>query len=389
MAEDASSTIPAREPTPSYPPTTAPTPPIPVERREDAPSLPLLGGINRTWRKLKGAPPLPLDDRGQVIQRVDRSSLADVMREDGVKVGFPWRRFFQWFVPVIITVWFFASRYTTIKTVLPMFFIWPLISLMSAARARRGDNVPLALRERMADASLLRAGRCAACGFSLRDIETQHDGCVVCPECSAAWHRDRWRYQRDDAAKLAGRGVECSVKTESAARQVDDRGALLPQPITKAPWLRQALKQPRAAQRTYLWPFIEHLRSARRSAAIWTLTPTVAFVLAVIAMIYAANTTVSDASILLFTVLVVFGVTVVIIARHVAQYFVDIRTIAIADGVCPACGSAIDTNASRDFDGCVSCASCASAWRVDDSGKPVKRHRTRATFAAASSARNV
>ena len=119
MTEDASSTIPAREPSPSYPPTTAPTPSIPVERREDAPSLPLLGGINRTWRKLKGAPPVPLDDRGQVIQRVDRSSLADVMREDGVKVGFPWRRFFQWFVPVIITVWFFASRYTTIKTVLP------------------------------------------------------------------------------------------------------------------------------------------------------------------------------------------------------------------------------------------------------------------------------
>lgn len=32
---------------------------------------------------------------------------------------------------------------------------------------------------------------CAACGYSLQDLNAEHDGCVVCPECSAAWLAER------------------------------------------------------------------------------------------------------------------------------------------------------------------------------------------------------
>lgn len=34
-------------------------------------------------------------------------------------------------------------------------------------------------------------GRCAACGYSLEDLTPKEDGCVVCPECNAAWLADR------------------------------------------------------------------------------------------------------------------------------------------------------------------------------------------------------
>lgn len=37
--------------------------------------------------------------------------------------------------------------------------------------------------------ALLQSGRCAACGYALSMLQAEADGCVVCPECSAAWKR--------------------------------------------------------------------------------------------------------------------------------------------------------------------------------------------------------
>jgi len=37
----------------------------------------------------------------------------------------------------------------------------------------------------------LEHGKCAGCGYELRDLPTENDGCVVCPECNAAWNADR------------------------------------------------------------------------------------------------------------------------------------------------------------------------------------------------------
>lgn len=35
--------------------------------------------------------------------------------------------------------------------------------------------------------SLLRATVCPSCGYSLRDVKREDDGCTICPECGAAW----------------------------------------------------------------------------------------------------------------------------------------------------------------------------------------------------------
>lgn len=34
---------------------------------------------------------------------------------------------------------------------------------------------------------LLREGRCVSCLHSLEGLSVESDGCVVCPECGAAW----------------------------------------------------------------------------------------------------------------------------------------------------------------------------------------------------------
>lgn len=34
-------------------------------------------------------------------------------------------------------------------------------------------------------------GRCAGCGYALQDLPTEPDGCIICPECNAAWQASR------------------------------------------------------------------------------------------------------------------------------------------------------------------------------------------------------
>ena len=45
----------------------------------------------------------------------------------------------------------------------------------------------------------LNHGLCPACAYTLKGLETQQDGCVVCPECSAAWKADRLSQHPSDS----------------------------------------------------------------------------------------------------------------------------------------------------------------------------------------------
>jgi hypothetical protein len=42
-------------------------------------------------------------------------------------------------------------------------------------------HVPVAIR------ICVKNGICSACGYSIKGLEPQDDGCTVCPECGAAW----------------------------------------------------------------------------------------------------------------------------------------------------------------------------------------------------------
>lgn len=42
--------------------------------------------------------------------------------------------------------------------------------------------------------SNVRAGRCPACAYPIGELEPEADGCVVCPECGAAWRVGDPRY---------------------------------------------------------------------------------------------------------------------------------------------------------------------------------------------------
>ena len=43
----------------------------------------------------------------------------------------------------------------------------------------------------------LRHGRCPACSYHLSGLQTESDGCFICPECSAAWNACRVVFSND------------------------------------------------------------------------------------------------------------------------------------------------------------------------------------------------
>lgn len=69
--------------------------------------------------------------------------------------------------------------------VLAVTVVWAIAAVMLRGRG------PVA--ERAAADVLLRRGMCASCLYPLESLTPASDGCLVCPECGAAWKRERVR----------------------------------------------------------------------------------------------------------------------------------------------------------------------------------------------------
>lgn len=343
-------------------------------------------GVTRAWRTLKGAPPAPLDDRGREVLRVEQATFVANMRESGLNVGRPyWTRILRWGLPALVIALILGSFVPALRPSIPLMLLPPVLTILIVTQSRRGENVPLALRERLTTASLLRAGRCAGCGFGLRGLEGP-EGLVTCPECGAAWHCDRWRIEHDATDSLATRAIRYDFRMQNAADQVDDRGALLDAPMTPRPrWLKGAMAD-KSSPPTHLAPFLAARRAAMRQVISWVAIPLVLFLFAGVAIAITATTDLSAYLPVLIAFFLGFGIIIIVVMKHVGRAHVDVRTLALTHAVCPACGGSIDPAVPRDFDGCIMCKCCASAWRYDELRKPAARHRARATFSTIHSA---
>lgn len=73
-----------------------------------------------------------------------------------------------------------------------MIFSPIFVSMLSLALAtgRAALGLGGALPGRMCRA-MLWTERCPACGYDLSSMDAHADGCIVCPECAAAWEADR------------------------------------------------------------------------------------------------------------------------------------------------------------------------------------------------------
>ncbi len=90
-----------------------------------------------------------------------------------------------------MTPWMFWLGFLIIPVVFSMIAWWLFLGKIRTARSTRIIEIYLA------------AGRCAACGYALADLVGEHDRCLVCPECNAAWLASRVGRNAGGAATTA------------------------------------------------------------------------------------------------------------------------------------------------------------------------------------------
>lgn len=219
----------------------------------------------------------------------------------------------------------------------------------------------------------LRRGVCAGCGYNLFGLETQGDGCVLCPECGAAWRADRIETAEpfDEAARptMLDRHRELLAPDLSLVRRrgFDDRGNRIE--LVPARLLRRAAADEAGFGARARSAAKEMRRSGRRArwlAAGFFVMIGAAFLLIELSMgVMLGPGPWRGVSLPMMLLpagfMVVFGV---VVAR--SELGVTARAVIDAAreaGVCAGCGGDLAGVAPAE-DGCTVCPSCGAAWRL-------------------------
>lgn len=251
---------------------------------------------------------------------------------------------------------------------------WALLGVLVAAPAAMNyftrETGERRYRREMA-ASYVAEGICASCGYSLRGLPDEPDGCVTCPECGAAWRESRivaptW----DEAAPTLPRGPVAPRRwfrwEESGASRTtgDAQGRLVPvADVRLSLWSAQrraAIGAERvAALRRRLWRMGLTWRAMVLIAALIPLSAVVSFatmwvrgtmhpgVLELAAMALAA----------------VIGV-MILLAGLLGSRFASLERVAreiAREGLCPTCGASMEGARAIGEDRAV-CAGCGATW---------------------------
>jgi hypothetical protein len=197
---------------------------------------------------------------------------------------------------------------------------------------------------------------CGNCGYDLRKLEREGDSCVVCPECGAAWHSDRFvladQEPKDSETlqKLLSRGGAGESESEC-----DDRGLMLDGPVKWPPrWIDSATTPPDAAARLST----EMQRRRRRWLSIAVPGALVVWAGAV----YGLSLINREPLGLIIVVTGLIGLTGL---YAITRVYVDraMLRVPVDDlGLCNNCGRPLPEGSSPAFDGCTVCSKCGRAW---------------------------
>ncbi len=220
--------------------------------------------------------------------------------------------------------------------------------------------------------NMLRAARCPCCGYELHDLAPADDGRVPCPECGAAWHVDRWKGSLPDAKRLLTRALDAGMSKAVLRVHMDDRGVHLPDGTRwKCPWHADFLRSQRTG--VHLDPRMESFSRATWKARERVIRRkfrdlSICFLTIALAVFIAGEDGDGRG---LAIVIVLLGVPgSFLFAATNSDHRVPLRATALQHSLCPACGELLDLNQPRQFDGCIQCAKCAAAWKVDADASP-------------------
>lgn len=210
------------------------------------------------------------------------------------------------------------------------------------------------------------AGLCGQCGFNLKGLVTQPDGCVICPECAAAWHEE-------SIAPVEFIDRVAAIPPHSFLRVtrssiIDARGRAV---LLAMPDLRELPFTERAAIHPNHLNFIRHASGGVMSRLLLVIV-------AAVMLLSATMQIISRAAGAKPSVLATFGTTSLIICSLIllAHYLpraidqlqiTDVRRFAAAlltTNRCPSCARTF-TNSPDPTLGTRRCIHCRSEWSID------------------------
>lgn len=331
------------------------------------------------------------DDRGQPVTLGDLSALRSAIYNH--KPPFPWRRLFAWTIFGVKGSWMLLSLFDAIAPKFSMFFIGLLFPLLPFIAWRRAGRAATITDDQVSCSTLVHIGHCGGCGFPLHELAPAPDGCVTCPECGAAWHRDRWRRQRPDAVSRAQKRIDAPPQRHSDRSKVDDRATPLASSLVWEPsWYGTLLdrftrdtiapEHWKAASDFYAECSAE-LRRLRIRYTLWCLGG----MCGLMAMTWAAG--ISTESPDVYVLIILMTLIALAFAVFTAKSNIDTRSVALGHSLCPSCGEVLNLTQPRQFDGCIQCAKCAAAWKMaptsenPHAGDANRHHPTSASPSAA------
>lgn len=324
----------------------------------------LANALWRGFRALRCGDGVPRDDRGTAITLVNIADVIETIQPASPERA-AWRRISMLMGPAYL-IGYFAWRGVTWQSTIPIIAAAaiPLIALLTLTNGRRDTS-----RRRIS--TLLLSARCGACGFTLLGLEADADNCVTCPECAAAWNRDRWTTHKantdDRAAARALANVQRGNVSSEPRLCADDRGVMLDRPLSTRPrWTREIIRRRVAevvwSHRCVVRAFEIELRS-HRQRILKKMATLIGLLFALVAWGLMGQSP-------LYSVIVLSPIVILTAMIGVLWYGrlcrnIDTRGIALQSGLCPACGEMLDLSQPRQFDGCIQCATCAAAWKTD------------------------
>lgn len=347
-----------------------------------------------------------LDDRGQVIDTEpceepvdgygqeyhgDIEESGSVEIHENVKRRPWWRRFpkvFAWLVSLLWIVWaaFLSWRFGgwighsllgisgVLGNIAGLVGCLGAIALMvilgnrltSARRDLRSRKGMRSLEDHCAIFGLVNGYQCCgACVFSIRGFDPESDGCVVCPECGAAWDPSLWEgFLMDDrngiyeGMKKKHRRVFCIL---------DGRGQMT-----------------RVLSHLTINELNERVHQCKARLALWDgfLIGLIALILlsAIVgAVLILINITQNGPGAIALTVAIVVLVAVLVMAINAGKRSIRQRKLQlltrdlIDDRACPECEGSLG-EAPHPIDGALVCNDCGLAWHAETSKQS---HHTR------------